>query len=126
LPAPRRGAREGPRGARHLACGLALATALSACSVPIAHFTAIGDASREAPDGGTTVRVHGESCRWWILGVTLGLPRIEEAVDDALAHAGTTGMLRDVDLVSFHPFYGWGGKHCYVVEGTVVEARTVR
>lgn len=109
-----------------MACGLALATTLSACNVPIAHFTAIGDPSREAADDGTTVRVRGESCRWWILGVTLGLPRIEEAVDDALARAGTTGVLRDVDLVSVHPVYGWGGKHCYVVEGTVMEAKTVR
>jgi hypothetical protein len=35
-------------------------------------------------------------------------------------------VLRDADLASFHPVYGWGGKHCYVVEGTVVEAKTVR
>jgi hypothetical protein len=94
---------------------LVLALSLSACAVPIARFTAIGDPAGGAADATPAAPVHGESCRWWILGATLGLPSIEEAVADAVAHAGTSGVVRDVELVSFHPVYGPLGRHCYVI-----------
>jgi hypothetical protein len=102
--------------ARRLAIVLVLAT--SACNVPIAHFTAIGDPAGGAGDASDAAPVRGETCHWWIAGVTFGLPRVEDAVADALARAGTTGVLRDVDLVSVHPVYGPAGRHCYVVTGT--------
>jgi hypothetical protein len=103
-----------------------IACVLTACHVPIAHFTVVGDAAGiVAPSDAPVERVTGRSCRWWILGVELGLPRIEEAVADALARAGTTGVLRDADLVSVHPVYGPAGIHCYEITGTpqAVEAR---
>ena len=92
---------------------------LAGCHVPIGHFTALGDPAklvRGAP--ATTARTTGESCRWWILGITLGVPNMQEAIDDALANAGASGVLADVDLVSWHPIYGPAGKHCYLVSGT--------
>ena len=51
------------------------------------------------------------------MGITLGVPSMQEAIDDALANAGASGVLADVDLVSDHPFYGLAGEHCYVVSG---------
>ena len=97
----------------------ALAAMLVAgCHVPIGHFTVIGDPAtlvRGATSAPT--RTTGESCRWWVLGITLGVPSMQEAIDDALARAGASGVLADVDLVSEHPIYGLAGKHCYVVSG---------
>ena len=96
----------------------ALAGALSACTVRIGQFATAGTAADAPP---ATVapaeRVTGSSCRWWVLGLTLGLPRMEDALADAVARAGTV-WLRDVDLDSVHPFYGPVGRHCYVVTGT--------
>lgn len=62
----------------------------------------------------------GRACRWWVLGVPLGLPRIEDAVADALGSGG--GTLRDADLASVHPVYGPIGRHCYVITGIPSEA----
>ena len=66
---------------------IAGACVLCACRVPIAHLSAIG----ELPAGAVAVHASSEqttgySCRWWVLGVTFGVPRIEEAVADALAN----------------------------------------
>jgi len=97
---------------------IALALGLSACEVQIAHFTAIGNPVHDAVDVPSSVPIHGETCRWWVLGVTLGLPHIEDAVADALEHAGTNGVVRDVDLVSVHPVYGPAGRHCYLITST--------
>jgi hypothetical protein len=91
------------------------------CRVPIARFTAVG----EPPPADATVAAHGSperttgySCRWWVLGLTLGVPHIEEAVADAVSRAGASGPLLDADLVSVHPAYGPWGRHCYEVTGT--------
>jgi len=89
---------------------------LAGCSVPIAELTVI----QVATTTGAQVylgSVTGRSCRWWALGVPLGLPRIEEAVHDALDDHGGT-MLRDIVLRSDHPVYGPIGRHCYTVLGT--------
>jgi hypothetical protein len=96
-----------------------VALLLAGCHVPIGHFTVLGDPARLVPGApATRTRTTGESCRWWVLGVTLGVPSMQEAIDDALANAGASGVLADVDLVSEHPVYGLAGKHCYVVSGT--------
>jgi hypothetical protein len=92
---------------------------VAACHVPIGHFTVLGDPAKLR--GGvpvTTTRTTGTSCRWWVLGITIGVPSMQEAIDDALAQAGAAGVLADADLVSEHPVYGLAGKHCYVVSGT--------
>jgi hypothetical protein len=104
----------------------ALAGTLTACDVRIANLTLAGTAARPgAAFAKAPQRTTGTSCRWWILGQTLGLPRIEEAVADALARAGSSGWLRDVEIDSVHPVYGPVGRHCYVVTGTTwaAEAR---
>jgi hypothetical protein len=98
-----------------------LGVLLGGCVVPIGRFTAIGDPAG-ADDATPPARIHGETCHWWIFGITFGIPRVEDAVADALARAGTTGVLRDVELVSVHPVYGPLGKHCYVIAGTLADA----
>ena len=91
---------------------------VAGCHVPIGHFTVLGDPATLTPGATSTrTRTTGESCRWWVLGITLGVPSMQEAIDDALANAGASGVLADVDLVSEHPVYGLAGKHCYVVSG---------
>ena len=99
----------------------ALACMVSGCRVPIARFSAIG----EPPSGAVAVsagtsqeRTTGYSCRWWVLGLTLGVPHIEEAVADAVNRSGAAGLLLDADLVSVHPAYGPLGRHCYEITGT--------
>ena len=96
-----------------------VAILLAGCHVPIGHFTVIGNPATLVPGASVApTRTTGESCRWWVLGITLGVPSMQEAIDDALTHAGASGVLADVDLVSEHPVYGLAGKHCYVVSGT--------
>ena len=92
---------------------------LCACRTPIAHLSAIG----EPPAGQVAVHASSEqttgySCRWWVLGVTFGVPRIEEAVADALANSEGARVLRDAELVGSHPVYGLIGRHCYEITGT--------
>ena len=95
-----------------------VAILVAGCHVPIGHFTVIGDPATLARGGtASTARTTGESCTWWVLGLTLGVPSMQEAIDDALKNAGASGVLADVDLVSEHPVYGLAGKHCYVVSG---------
>ena len=98
---------------------IAGACVLCACRVPIAHLSAIG----ELPPGAVAVRASSErttgySCRWWVLGVTFGVPRIEEAVADALANSEGASVLLDAELVGSHPVYGLIGRHCYEITGT--------
>ena len=92
---------------------------LCACRTPIAHLSAIGEPLAGAvavhPSSAQTT---GYSCRWWVLGVTFGVPRIEEAVADALARSEGASVLLDADLVGSHPVYGLIGRHCYEITGT--------
>jgi hypothetical protein len=53
------------------------------------------------------------------------VPRIEEAVADALANSEGSSVLLDAELVGWHPVYGLIGRHCYEITGTPGrEART--
>jgi hypothetical protein len=54
-----------------------------------------------------------------VMGVPFGLPRIEDAMADALAQGQGTAM-RNFVVVSEHPFYGPVGRNCYAVKGEVV------
>lgn len=101
---------------RLLAIALA-SLASTACSVRIAHFTAIGDPGDRVASTASHAAARGETCHWWVLLAPLGLPRIEDALDDALVRAGTD-VLWDAELLSVHPFYGPLGRHCYAITGT--------
>jgi hypothetical protein len=98
---------------------IAWACVLCACRVPIAHLSAIGEppADADAARASSEQRT-GYSCRWWVLGVTFGVPRIEEAVADAISDSEGASVLRDADLVGWHPVYGLIGRHCYEITGT--------
>lgn len=105
-----------------LALGL-LALIMTSCSVRIASLHAI------AVDGVGTERLtaarlrgrgEGRACRWWVLGVPLGYPHIDDALRAALA--GTRGIgLRNATVTSEHPVYGLVGRHCYRVRGEIAE-----
>jgi hypothetical protein len=56
-----------------------------------------------------------------VLGVPLGVPRLEEAVAAALGPDGA--VVRDAELRSVHTFRGPVGRHCYEVRGTVLRTR---
>ena len=58
----------------------------------------------------------GESCRFWLVGVPFGLPKVDEAIEDALAPVHGI-LMRDVVVQSVHPTYGLFGWHCYQVRG---------
>ena len=96
---------------------IAGACVLCACRVPIAHLSAIGEPSAVAVHA-SSERTTGYSCRWWVLGVTFGVPRIEEAVADALANSEGASVLLDTELVGSHPVYGLIGRHCFEITGT--------
>ena len=98
---------------RTLRAALAVAAALG-CAVPVARPTAIG--TRPPADGESADAVRGRSCRWWVLGVPLGLPAIDAALADALRQARAPALV-DAVVTSVHPTYGPVGRHCYVVEG---------
>jgi hypothetical protein len=91
-----------------------------ACTVRIAELSLV--AAHRLDDGvrlARSGRAHvGRSCRWWVLGVPLGLPQIDEALAAALAPEGV--VLRDVVLTSDHAMYGVVGTHCYTVRGIAV------
>ena len=92
---------------------------LCACRVPIAHLSAVGDPSTDAVAmHASSERTTGYSCRWWVLGVTFGVPAIEEAVADALGNSEGASVLLDAELVGSHPVYGLVGRHCYEITGT--------
>jgi hypothetical protein len=88
--------------------------------VQIATWSAASASRPPGPGAGASRgRWEGRSCRWWVAGVPFGLPRIEEAMGDALARARGRAM-RDLTVTSTHTFYGVAGQHCYVVKGEVV------
>lgn len=60
----------------------------------------------------------GESCTFWVLGATFGLPQVDEALGNALRPMQGTFM-RDVTVYSVHPVYVFLGWHCYRVVGEV-------
>ncbi len=100
------------------AVALAVVVALAGCSVPIARLTA---AAREPTVDARLVshgRWDGSTCRWWILGVPLQLPQIDDAIADALAR-GNGVLMKDVDVFSEHTFWLLAGTHCYRVHGEV-------
>jgi len=94
----------------------------TACTVRIAELSLV--ATRRLDDGVRLPRSGqprvGRSCRWWVLGLPLGLPQIDEALAAALAP--DAAVLRDVVLTSDHAIYGVIGTHCYTVRGIAVGA----
>ena len=87
----------------------------AACNVPIARLDEIALEADPAPRVAVG-SAEGRDCRWWVLGVPLGLPRIDAAAEAALAAHGARA-LRDVLVTSEHPTWGPVGKHCYRVRG---------
>ena len=98
---------------------LALLVMGSGCRVPIAHLTAATPTPVPAGLGESRGRHVGRACRWWVLGVPLGLPQIEEAMNDALAR-GHGRLLRDVTISSDHDVYLLLGRNCYTVAGELI------
>jgi hypothetical protein len=98
---------------------LVVALLATGCSVPIARLTAAAPARAPVGLDVNHGRHAGRSCRWWVLGVPLGLPRIEDAMTMALAR-GRGRLLRDVVITSDHPVYLLFGRNCYTVTGDVI------
>lgn len=95
---------------------VAVLGAATACAVRIAQLDELAVDAGPEPRAATGA-AEGRHCRWWILGVPLGLPRIDAAAREALAQHSAL-MLRDVEVTSEHPTWGPVGQHCYRVRGT--------
>jgi hypothetical protein len=95
---------------------LCAALAGAACTVPIAHVDELALAPGPPPRVAAGP-AEGRDCRWWVLGVPFGLPRIDAALAAALAETRAR-VLRDVEVTSEHPTWGLAGRHCYGVRGT--------
>jgi len=92
---------------------------LLGCSVQVASLTLAiphpvpTDVARTARSLG---RREGESCRFWLFGIPFCLPKVDEAIDDALAPVHGV-LMRDVAVYSVHPIYVLFGWHCYRIQG---------
>ena len=67
--------------------------------------------------------VSGKDTKWWILFIPLGLPQLEEAIDQALKK-GDGDLMTDAAIYS----EGWWfivGQSTIRIEGTVVKTRGV-
>ncbi len=64
-------------------------------------------------------RVTGEDCQTNILGIPLGLPTLQTAIDRALEIGGGNIMLDEAAYVK-NDSYILFGKHCIIAEGAVI------
>src|SRR5438874_2435027 len=99
--------------------GLAVVTA-SGCTGTTGHLALASTrdldlAAIEKPSGR---RVKGRSCIHVVTVVPIGLPQVDEAIDEALAPVGGI-LMRDVTVTSAHSVYVLFGWHCYRVRGEV-------
>lgn len=99
---------------------------LGACTARIGDLTLIStkniDLNSSRLDAREGKRVEGEDCVYWPLGlIPLGLPNLEEAVDEAL-EKGNGNIL--VDQVTYQKGYYFviASVSCIQVEGTVLDA----
>jgi hypothetical protein len=87
------------------------------CSVEIARLVAMS--AIPAEDAGESMgRREGQVCRWWVLGVPLGLPTLDGAVNAATTPVGGR-LMRDVTVTSDHSVWVLFGQNCYTVRGEV-------
>ena len=103
-----------------LAAVLALAGTVG-CAVHVASLSVVttkriaADRIRSATSRGWR---DGHSCRFWLVGLPFGLPKVDEAIDEALAPVGGI-VMRNVTVTSAHSAYVLFGWHCYRVRGEV-------
>jgi hypothetical protein len=107
------------RRASLLPAGMIMLAGVLGCSVPVASLTLAiphpqpTDLIRKATSLGWR---EGESCRFGFVGIPFGLPKVDEAIDVALAPVHGI-LMRDVTVLSVHPVYGLFGWHCYRIRG---------
>jgi hypothetical protein len=100
---------------------LSLLAGSAGCSVQVASLTvAASHAPTEEVARTALARGWGEgdSCRFWVLGATFGLPKVDEAIDQAMRPL-QGAFMRNVTVYSVHPVYILFGWHCYHVVGEV-------
>jgi hypothetical protein len=107
------------RRAAPAALAAALVAAGAGCSVPIGTLRTVAADATPGRVLSALGHAQGRSCRWWVLGVPLGLPKIDEAVRAAVAARGGAA-LRDARVSSDHPLWFFVGQHCYTVSGEVL------
>jgi hypothetical protein len=94
----------------------------SGCTQRVGDFTLVStkniDLSNAHLDVREGKRTQGEDCRFIVLFIPLGLPHVQQAVDDALAKGNGNVM---VDQVTYRREWWFiVGQSCFVVEGTVL------
>ena len=103
---------------------IVLACCLSGCSIRVADLTLVStknvDLSDVKIDMRQGKRVTGEDCAVILLGlIPLGVPNLEEAVDNALEKGNGNIMVDQVTHLSGF-YYILAAHQCIEVEGTVV------
>lgn len=96
------------------------------CTTRIADLTLIStkniDLNNTQLDARKGTRINGEDCAVWPLGfIPLGLPNLEEAVDEAL-EKGKGNILVDQVTYRKHFYFVLASTLCIEVEGTVLNA----
>jgi len=104
---------------------LIAALAISGCSNRLVDFTIIStkNVALRFEDTGMGPRVEGKDEVWWILSIPLGVPNLEEAIDDAIETAGPQyDALIDGVLYSYAYWFVLTGVNGYRVEGTPINS----
>lgn len=97
---------------------------MAGCTVRVADLTLVStkniDLSNTQLDARKGMRVKGEDCAYAILGlIPLGIPNLQEAIDNALEKANGNIMIDEV--TSYKGFYFiLASQSCIEVEGTVI------
>ncbi|MGR8981097.1 MAG: hypothetical protein ACU84H_13525 [Gammaproteobacteria bacterium] len=101
---------------------------LSGCTARIADLTLVStkniDLSDTHLDARTGQRQVGEDCGFFLLGIPLHLPNLEEAVDRALEKGGGNIMIDQVTETKI-TWMLLGHQQCIKVEGTVLTAPVI-
>jgi hypothetical protein len=100
---------------------------INGCSVRVADLTLVStkniDLSNAKFDANKGQRAKGEDCIVLLLGIPLGVPNLEKAIDDALEKGRGNAMVDQVTYSNFKDFI-IAGQSCIEVEGTVLNTNT--
>lgn len=102
--------------------------AASGCSTRLVDFTIIStkNVAMRFEEGGMGPRVEGKDEVWSILGIPLGVPNLEEAIDDAIEKSGPQyDALTDGVVYSYFYWFLLTSVNGFKVEGTPISSAEI-
>ena len=98
---------------------------LGGCTYRVTRFGVLSPHATLATAQHSAARqVTGEDCAW-VLFVPLGLPNLQDAINDALAKAGPQYDALANGTVYFDNQALWVGRRCFRVVGTPIDTRSI-